>query len=161
MKMLIIYDSKFGNNRQIAAYIANKLQGPNNVVKLYRARDLSKHGAVLFRPEILVFGGPIRAGMIAFAIRKWISGFANLLERKGMKLDKTAAWGTHLVEPPDAPDRVTWKNVVPKWEKLLGKVPAEKTLPGVMDVVVKGMEGPLVPGWRAKVEQFVEKVMNL
>ncbi len=161
MKILIVYDSKYGNNKQIAELMAQKLQDANNAVKVAYAKDISKKEALTFQPDIFLFGGPIRAGMIAYTIKSWVAGFSSRLQRKGMKLNKTAVWATHAINTPDTAERFAWKNVAPKWEKLLANVPAARTLPGITDVSVEGMEGPMEPGWQAKIEEFVEKVMNL
>jgi menaquinone-dependent protoporphyrinogen IX oxidase len=161
MKILIIYDSKYGNNKQIAEFIAQKMQKANNAVKVHYAKSISKKEALVFQPDVLLFGGPIRAGMISYTAKSWVSGFSSLLKKKGMKLNKTAVWATHAVNAPDTPERFAWKNVALKWEKLLAKVPAVKTLPGITDVSVEGMEGPMESGWQAKVDEFVEKVINL
>ncbi len=99
--------------------------------------------------------------MISFTAKHWVSGFSSFVRKKGITLTKAAVWGTHAKDAADTPERFKWKNVVHKWEKLLTKVPAAKTLPGVMDVSVEGMEGPMETGWQEKANAFVEQLLNL
>lgn len=161
MKILIVYDSKYGNNRQIANLIAETLQKAAHEVKVNYAKDLSPKAALAFQPEIFLFGGPIRAGMVSFTIKRWVSRFSGRLTKSGIKLTKAAVWATHGVNAPDTPERFSWKNTVTKWEKLFAKVPAAKTLPGVTDVSVEGMEGPMESGWQAKITGLVERLLTL
>lgn len=161
MKILVVYDSKFGNNRQIANFIADKLQKANHEVKVHHAKDLSPKAALTFQPEVFLFGGPIRMGMVSFTAKRWVSRFSSRLNKKGFKLNRAAVWATHLKYDADMPERFTWKNTAMKWEKLIAKVPAAKTLPGVMDVIVEAMEGPMEASWQVKINEFVERVINL
>ncbi len=161
MKILVVYDSKYGNNRQIADFIAEKLRNAAHEVKVHHAKDLSIKEALAFQPEAFLFGGPNRAGMVSFTIKHWVSRFAGRFQKKGIKINRAAIWSTHLKDTTDTPERFTWKNMASKWVTLLAKVPATKTLPGVMDVLVEDMKGPLETGWQAKVTDFVERVINL
>ncbi len=161
MKFLIVYDSKFGNNQQIANFIAEKLRTAAHDVKVHSAKEISAKDAVTFQPEIFLFGGPNRAGMVSFTIKHWVAGFASRLQKHGITINKAAGWSTHLADAADTPERFSWKSIVAKWEKLAAQVPASKSLPGVMDVIVQDMKGPLEPGWQAKVTDFVERVLTL
>jgi menaquinone-dependent protoporphyrinogen IX oxidase len=161
MKILIVYDSKYGNNKQIAELIAEKMRNANNEVRVHYAKDITPKQALEFSPEIFLFGGPIRAGMVSFTIKRWTSRFSGLLAKKRITLAKAAVWATHGVFPPDTPERFAWKNIARKWETLFGKVPASKKLPGITDISVEGMEGPLESGWQTKINEFVEKLTNL
>ncbi len=161
MKILIVYDSKFGNNQQIANFIAEKFRNSSHEVKVHSAKEVSSKDAVTFQPEIFLFGGPNRAGMVSFTIKHWVSGFASRLQKQGITVNKAAGWSTHLADAADTPERFSWKNIVAKWDKLEAQVPAAKSLPGVMDVIVQDMKGPLEPDWQAKVTDFMERVTNL
>ncbi|OLS12174.1 MAG: hypothetical protein RBG13Loki_4240 [Promethearchaeota archaeon CR_4] len=161
MKILIVYDTKYGNNKQIAEFIAEKLRNATDEVRVHYAKDISHKQAFEFHPDIFLFGGPIRAGMVSFTIKRWASHFAGLLTKNGITLAKAAVWATHGVFTSDTPERFAWKNVARKWEALFGKVPASKKLPGVTDVSVGGMEGPLEVDWQVKINEFIAKVTNL
>jgi flavodoxin len=160
MKIWIIYDSRFGNNKQVAEAIGERLQQDNDV-QVHHAKDVSAKQAIQDMPDILIFGGPIHAGMISFTAKTWVASFSRSLRRKGMMLKKVAAWGTHAANPPELKGRFSWSSEEEKWKKLMDGVPAEKEMSGIQGLVVTGMPGPLEDGWQDKVAAFADAINAL
>jgi menaquinone-dependent protoporphyrinogen IX oxidase len=160
MKVLVVFDSKYGNNRELAKFIAENLQKGGHEVKVSYAKELKPEIAFGFQPEILLFGGPVRMGKPSHTAKGWISKFSSLLMKNGFKISKTAVWGTHG-DAAKMAEKFGWAKVAPQWEKLCADIPAVKTLPGVLDFMVEKEEVSLESGWQAKVNEFVERVINL
>ncbi|HMF31753.1 MAG TPA: hypothetical protein VKK79_10075 [Candidatus Lokiarchaeia archaeon] len=160
MKIWILYDSKFGNNKMIAETLETAMKGENEVHVAY-AKKISPKKVLADAPDALLFGGPLRAGMISFTIKGWATKMAKLLLGKGIKLQKVAAWGTHGVNTPETPPKFAWEGIEPKWKALRDQVPAEKTVQELCGIAVEGMKGPMEADWQDKVAQFVDQFNNL
>lgn len=93
MKIWIVYDSKFGNNIKVAEYIKEKL-GATHEVKVSYAKKGSPAVVVQDSPDVLLFGGPLRAGNLSYTIRKWAEGFGKEAKKKGLILKKLGSWET-------------------------------------------------------------------
>jgi menaquinone-dependent protoporphyrinogen IX oxidase len=160
MNVWIVYDSKFNNNKQIAEVLAGLFK-EGNAVHVHHAKDVSPKEAIDSEPDILLFGGPLRAGMISFTAKGWLSKFARMLASKGLKLKKVGVWGTHGINDAETPPKFAWAASELKWNALMAEVPAEKSMPGVQGISVLGMEGPMEADWRALVEGFAQRVKSL
>jgi menaquinone-dependent protoporphyrinogen IX oxidase len=160
MKIWIVYDSKYGNNKQIAEALGG-LFNEGNVVHVHHAKDITPKEAIEDQPDILLFGGPLRAGMISFTIKGWASKFAHLLKSKKLKLQKVAVWGTHARNDPETPPKFSWANVEPKWKAAMDEVPAEKAMPGVQGINIDGMEGPMEANWKELITSFAGQIKAL
>ena len=89
MKVLIIYDSVFGNTEQIAQAIGNSLSSKENVETL-RVSEVKPEQ--LIGLELLIVGSPTRA----FRPTKAIMGFLNKIPLNGLKGVKVAAFDTRI-----------------------------------------------------------------
>ena len=148
MKIRIIYDSKFGNNKQIADSIGTLFESGNQL-EIGHAKDLSPESVIKSNPDLLIFGGPTRIGQISGVIKRWIKKFDNLQTENVSNLKKAAAFATHL---PDY-------NVIPKWDEFLKTLHiSELIYPEVLDITVKDLKGPREMDAQNKIEDFVEKL---
>ncbi len=93
MKIWIVYDSKFGSNIKVADYMKHLL-GSNHEVKVSYAKKVSPSMVVKDNPEILLFGGPLRAGNLSYTIRKWSEKFGKEAKKKSLILKKLGSWET-------------------------------------------------------------------
>ena len=57
MKLWIIYDSRFGNNKIVAQDLADQLKN-NNIVEGHYAKQISPKKVAASIPDALLFGGP-------------------------------------------------------------------------------------------------------
>ncbi len=160
MNVWIVYDSKYNNNKQIAEVLANLFK-EGNEVHVHHAKDVSPKEAIESEPDILLFGGPLRAGMISFTAKGWLSKFAHMLSSKGRKLKKLGVWGTHGINDADTPPKFSWAASELKWNALMKEVPAEKSMASVQGINVLGMEGPMEANWKELIDGFADKVKAL
>ena len=161
MNVWIVYDSKYNNNKQVAEALAAIFKEGGNAVHVHHAKDVSPKEAFESQPDILLFGGPVRAGMVSFTAKSWVGKFANSLKSKGLKLKKVGVWGTHAINDAETPPKFGWANVELKWKALMDEVPAEKAMPSVQGISVTGMEGPMEANWKDLVAGFAEGVKAL
>jgi len=89
MKVLIIYDSVFGNTEQIAQAIGNSLGSEENVETL-RVSDMKPEQ--LIGLELLIVGSPTRV----FKPTKAIMNFLNKIPLNVLKGTKVAAFDTRI-----------------------------------------------------------------
>jgi len=89
MKVLIIYDSIFGNTEKIAQAISNYIGSKENVETL-RVSDVKPEK--LIGLELLIVGSPTRA----FKPTKAIMNFLNKIPLNGLKGVKVAAFDTRI-----------------------------------------------------------------
>jgi len=143
MKVLIIYDSFFGNTEQIARAVGSSLESKNQV-EVVKIGDLKPEQ--LTGVELLIVGSPTRA----FRPTKPIVKFLNALPIGTLKGVKVAAFDTRI-NPADANSR--FLNFMVKMfgyaaepiAKRLVKKGGEQVLSPV-GFFVKESEGPLKEG---------------
>ncbi len=160
MKVWIVYDTKHNNNKQVAEALAGLLK-EGNEVHVHYAKDISPKEVVESMPDILLFGGPLRMGKISSTINGWAGNVSKALTKKGLKVKKVGAWGTHLKEVPDMPVKWSWATAEHNWKALMEGVPAEKTMPRVQGIIVTDMKGPMESGWQDLVRQYAETIKTL
>ena len=149
MKIKIIFDSKFGNNKHIANSIGKLFDESGNQLEVGHAKDLSPEYVVKSNPDLVIFGGPTRIGQISGTIKKWIKKFDNLQTKSKLNLKKAAVFATHL---PDY-------DVIPKWNEFLKTLHiSELIYPDVLDIKVMDLKGPREDDAQNKIETFVEKL---
>ena len=162
MKIWIIYDSKFGNNKRIAEALGDQFHNGNHV-EIHYAKDISPKKVAEEEIDLLMFGGPPRAGHIAFTIKSWVKKMAKNLTKQQKKVPKVAVWGSHSTTTPDTPPKFSWDAIKAKWGVLLDNFPAVSKSAEVVafPVISATLEGPLEPGWEQTVENFAHMVKNL
>ncbi len=162
MNIWIIYDSKFGNNKRVAETLAEHFKDENNVQVRY-AKNISPKKVIDAGVDILIFGGPLRAGMISFTMKSWANKLARKLNKQQKMVKKVAVWGSHSRNAPDTPAKFSWDASKLKWQALLDTFPAEKKLPEVIGFAVNPttLKGPLDRGWEEIVDQFAEKIKKM
>jgi len=98
MKILIIYDSFFGNTEKVAQAIGKALASQDDV-KVVRVSDVKpEHWTGL---DLLIVGSPTRAFRPTPAIKKLVEG----LPKHGLKGVKVAAFDTRIA-PSDTDSRI-------------------------------------------------------
>lgn len=168
MKIWIIYDSKFGNNKRIAQAIKDQLS--QHEVEMMYAKKISPRQVIAKNPDALLLGGPRHAGKISWTISHWIQSFGKKIQAKQIRLKKIAAWETHgIFKPEDMQSeskmerRILEANMkIPeKWKELLMAVPSVKYIQEPLSLEVKELSGPLEEGFLEKVISFVANFEQL
>ena len=97
LKVWIVYDSKFGNNKRVAEYLAELFKEGNDV-RVFYAKNIAPKKALEEGIDVLLFGGPLRAGNISFTIKGWANSLANQLKKRHSQIKIAAVWGSHAGE---------------------------------------------------------------
>jgi flavodoxin len=162
MKIWIVYDSKFGNNKRIAEHLGDQFKEENDV-RVFYAKKISPHKVLEEGIDMFLFGGPLRAGNISFTMKTWANKLAKLLKKQNKQVKIAAVWGSHGTNTADTPPKFAWDNSKGKWKAVLDAFPAEKKLPDVIgfDVNPKTLEGPLEDGWEERALNFANMIKQL
>jgi len=157
MKVLIVYDSVFGNTEKIAQEIVNSLGSKENVETL-RVSDVKPEQ--LIGLELLIVGSPTRV----FKPTKAIMNFLNKIPLNALKGVKVAAFDTRIFTA-DVNSRFlnilvklfgyAAKPIAYKLEKKGGSliIPPE-------GFFVKDSEGPLKDGERERAADWAKLIMK-
>ena len=87
MNVWIVYDSKYGNNQKIAETLAGHFKD-GNVVHVHYAKEISQQAVIDGGVDVLLFGGPLRLGMVSRTMKRWANKMASMLTAKGIPLGK-------------------------------------------------------------------------
>lgn len=143
MRALVIYDSNFGNTKQIADTIA--VQFGNNAVSK-SVNDIKQSD--LDGINLLIVGSPINA----WRPTKKISDFLNDLSSHKLNGIQAAAFDTRV-------KLFISGNAAKKIEKALRNSGANLIVPAV-GFYVKGNEGPLLEGEIKKAEEWAQLIKS-
>ena len=72
LKIAILYDSKYGNTKQLAEFMAEKIKSSGNEVHLFRTKKSKPKELLAFQPEALLVGGPTHMGKPALTLGRYI-----------------------------------------------------------------------------------------
>jgi flavorubredoxin len=145
-RIMIVYESKYGNTKLVAETIAEGLrevEGTEVVVSELKEVDLSK----IPDYDAILVGSPNHVGGPTWGIKKFIG-----------KLGKLAVGGKSLA----AFDTYLGKSsgqATKKMEKRIGeKVPGAKLVAPGLSIRVEGMRGPISEGELPKCKEFGNKI---
>ncbi|MEO1517500.1 MAG: flavodoxin family protein [Bacteroidota bacterium] len=87
----IVYDSKYGSNRQIAEFVYEHLQKQKRVeVHLIRVQEVARHWKVLSQSDGMIFGCPTFLGSVSAEFKKFMESASIYFADQKWK-DKLAA----------------------------------------------------------------------
>lgn len=72
MKIAILYDSKYGNTKQVAEFLAEKIQDDGHEVQLFRTTETKPAELLAFQPEAILVGGPTHMHKPARTLSQYI-----------------------------------------------------------------------------------------
>jgi flavodoxin len=78
MKIAILYDSKYGNTKQLAEFLAEKIQAGGHEVQLFRTTKTKPAELLAFQPAAILLGGPTHWGRPARTLSKYIKKLGKL-----------------------------------------------------------------------------------
>ncbi len=172
MKIWIVYDSKFGNNVKVAEYLKEKL-GITHEVNVSYAKKISPATVVKDNPDVLLFGGPLRAGNLSYTIRKWAERFGKEAKKKGFELKNLGSWETKGKIDEEKLQKVQGmeKRIIEKslrtpeiLKRLMRGIPtAQAPQPPLSLFVITPENGALrdsylSEGYREKIDDFIKKI---
>jgi flavodoxin len=142
MKIAILYDSMFGNTKQLAEFLAEEIQDGNHQIQLFRTKETKPGELLAFQPMAILVGGPTHIGNPARTLGKYIQNLGKLGKEAG--IHKAAVFncnnGTDVC-----------KKIEQKLIKTFPKLALfEKTLP----IKTGGQKGPLPDNWKEDASAF-------
>jgi flavorubredoxin len=153
VKVIIVYDSKYGNTKIAAEKISEGLRTVKGIeVELEKVDDVDIHKITDY--DLIVIGSPNHIGGPTRGIKKFIDKLSEL----DLKNKATAAFDTYIGKD--------FQKTVRKIEEKLTKVASKlKILSPGLSIRVKGMKGPIVEDELVECEKFgsalAEKVCRL
>lgn len=146
MKVIVTYESKYGNTKLVAEAIAEgmrEVSGVETVLSELSEVDLDK----LIDYDAILIGSPNHMGSATRGIRKFIDKIGKLnLEGK-----LTAVFDTCIARD--------FEKAVKKMEKQIGeKVHGLKLVVSGLSIKVEGMKGPIVEGELPRCKDFGVKI---
>ena len=146
LKVMIIYESKYGNTKLVAESIAEGIREASDLpVTLHELKEGNLEPPVDF--DVLLIGSPNHIGRQTRGIKKFIDRLGRLdLEGKHV-----AVFDTYLAKD--------YEKAVKKMEKQISdKIPALKLLTPGLSIRVKGIKGPIEDGELPKCKEFGRKI---
>ena len=131
MKVLIVFDTKYGNTQRVAELIAdgfNSVDGNETEVVNVKNFEFNKDKAY----NLILIGSPNHGGYHTKKIKEFISNFS----KSSIEVNSIAGFDTHTGK---------YFNAVKKMEKQINKIfpNSTNTLPG-LSVKLNGIKGPIV-----------------
>ena len=150
MKVLVVYDSGFGNTRKVVEVISKTLGGRLKAVRELNNGDWQE-------VELLVVGSPVHGGRPTAAVQKWLDS----LPKGGLKGKKAAVFDTRLEESEQKwALKLLMKTIgyaAEKMAKMLKNKGAEVTAEAE-GFIVMGKEGPMKKGELVRAREWAERL---
>jgi len=143
MKGIIVYDTTYGNTRQVAETIAETLKKSGIEADVLYVKDVKKLSARDY--GFLVIGSPTRFGTMSFAVK----GFLGKLKAKEWNGKPYAAFDT---ENPENLEKEEW-SAAQKIATKLNETQMCQLLPPLKALVID-MKGPLQEGEVERIKKY-------
>jgi menaquinone-dependent protoporphyrinogen IX oxidase len=145
MKGIVVYDSSYGNTKQIAEIIAEILKKSGIEVDAFYVKDVKKLSAKDY--NFLVLGSPTRFGTMSFAVK----GFLGKVRSEEWMNKPFAAFDT---ENPENMEKSEWSAAEKIAERLRDKK-MNQLIP-VLKAAVLGQKGPLQEGEIERTKEYAK-----
>ncbi len=151
MKIALLYDSKFGNTKQLAEFLADQLVSNGYDVQTFRTKKTIPLDLLNFEPEVILVGSPTHGPGPALTLRKYLKNIGKLIKAGTPSNIKKAAvfncnCGRNVCE--DIACRV--QEILPQLEIY------EIHLP----IKVGGIRGPLPATWQTQALEFISGFLS-
>jgi flavodoxin len=158
MKVLIVYDTKYGNTEQVANLIAEGITSADRnevIVNNVKNVDLKKEDFY----DLILIGSPVHFGKHVGSIKKFI----NKLPKAKLNLKSYAVFNTYM-----GGDSETTEEGVCSYTRMLDKIEEQihermpnlaKAGPG-LPIKVNGMKGPILVEDLPKCKEFGMKLVQ-
>jgi menaquinone-dependent protoporphyrinogen IX oxidase len=147
MKGIVVYDSSYGNTKQIAETIAETLKESGIEVDAFYVKDVKKVSAKDY--NFLVLGSPTKFGTMSFTVK----GFLGKVKSKEWMNKPFAAFDTENPENIERQEGSAAEKIAEK----LGEKQMNQLLP-VLKAVVLGWKGPLQEGEIERTKKYARKL---
>lgn len=158
MKGTVVYDSYYGNTKQVAEAIADELKAEGHDAEL---RSIREHHRTEPDGDIMFLGSPVRMGSVTGRMKRFVKKLdANLWKSKPL-----VVFTTTLNLPDDANEEKLRTQEKYDWGagRKLRDLAREQGLTAVEDHLwaeVAGMKGPLTDEALPKTRQFTHDILR-
>ena len=148
MKVAVLYDSKFGNTKQVAEFLAEKMQANNHQVRLFRTTETEPQDLLAFQPVAILVGGPTHIGNPARTLGKFLKNLGKAGQETTIR--KAAVFNCN-----------NGTSVCKKIESQISKVlPKIKIFEKALPVQTGGQRGPLPDNWKEDANVFISAFLT-
>ncbi|HUT26877.1 MAG TPA: flavodoxin domain-containing protein [Methanomassiliicoccales archaeon] len=155
MKCIVVYDSVYGNTKQVAEAIADQIKADGNEIALVSLRENTKP---VLNGDIMFLGSPTRVFKMTPAAKNFVKG----LKTQGWKDQPIVMFDTMMGVPEDMAERSMdkWavKGAAPKLRDL-AKSEGLNAQNAVLHIGVTGLKGPLTVTGKEEARQFAQQTM--
>lgn len=144
MKIIIFYNSKFGNGREVCQYMAKGFEKEKNEAKTFSIQDTNPKQ--IGEADLYIFSSSTHIGNAPFKTRRFLK---RLKKQTGAKYVIV----TTNMQPQGAKTLRTMSDI------LAEKGYKEATTP--LALKVEGMKGPLEKQYQTKVDEYIKKLISL
>ena len=147
MKVAVLFDSKYGNTKQLAEFLAEQLGSSGHEVKNFRTKETEPADLLAFEPEAILVGAPTHVGSPARTLGKYIKKIGKLIEEgKSANVKKAATFNCNNGD-----------DVCHKIEKKVSEaIPNIELYDNSLPVQTDGMKGPLPANWKDLAITFIK-----
>jgi flavodoxin len=150
MKVLIVYETKYGNTQKVAETIGEVIKDAGNDVTVVKVDAVERESIKDY--GVFVVGSPTYASSQAKSIKNFIS---SLDVDKGTKI---VVFDTHSGDGIKTGGPM--RRAVKKMEKQIEKNTNLEKIVNGLQVAVKGIEGPLIDGELEKCKVFAKEIAD-
>jgi flavodoxin len=158
VKVLVTYDTKYGNTQRVAELIADGLKaaGAETVVENMKKVNLDEAGGF----DAILIGSPNHMGRPTRTFKKFVSK----LQKADLTDKSLAAFDTYIGQKDDQeniqPGGGEFQKALRRMEALLkDKLPHLKLITPGLSIAVGGMKGPVVETDLPKCKEFGQKLI--
>jgi len=142
MKILIAYDTKYGNTKKVAELIAEGLKTvEENTISLENVKEINLEKDETF--DLILIGSPNQMGAHISSVKKFIKKLAS----SSLKGNSFAVFDTYV--------KKDFEKATGKMEKQIAKVmPNMKKVSSGLSIKVGGLKGPIIEEELPKCKEF-------
>jgi flavodoxin len=144
MKVLIVFESKFGNGEKLVNELGDILSKKGHEIEIIHVKDTK--AKTNFDAELYVFSSPVRMFMLPIAMKTFLKKF------KPSKEGTSYALMTTYLDPR--------ASALDKMESILKNKKMNKKSAGFKAKVLE-IKGPLEEGYEHLLEEFAEKITEI
>lgn len=152
MKIAILYDSKYGNTKQVAEFLVEKMQASGYEVRLFRTTASKPADLLAFQPEAILVGGPTHMHKPARTLSQYIKKLGKLGHQS--PIQKAAVFNCYTIDNVCKIIHDQISDAFPKIEMF------EKSLPIDRKAVDNWKEVILPNNWKEDATSFLSTFIN-
>ncbi|MFX1295222.1 MAG: flavodoxin family protein [Promethearchaeota archaeon] len=151
MKVAVLFDSKFGNTKQLAEFFAEQVEISGHEVQLFRTKETKPESLLTFEPDVILVGGPTHGFGTARTLTKYIKKLGVLIKKStSSKIVKAAVFNCYN-------NRIVCQKIE---KNLVNKIPNVNIYEKSHPVKTGGLKGPLPEDWETAATIFIKGFIN-